>query len=73
MKHAFLYLTLIFTFILGSHEGFVALWTQAGGDPAWVSPYKVSSLPTQDQKSLEQGIQVTSCQELHQLLEDLLS
>ncbi len=73
MRHTILYLTLFFTFLLGSHEGFIALWTSSGGEPAHIFPYSVASLPPEDQKRLEAGISVESVTELASLLEDYLS
>lgn len=73
MKQIPIYLTLIFAFILGSHEGFVALWRSPGGEPDQVFPYSVSSLPRADQQRLEKGIVIESREELMRLLEDYLS
>ncbi len=73
MKLRQLYLTLFFAFLLGSHEGFVALWTSPGGDPAHIFPYSLDSLPPADRQRLEQGITIESEAELQALLEDYLS
>ncbi len=73
MKHGIVYLTLIFTFLLGSHEGYVALWRNPAEEPAIIFSTQVTSLPAQDQIALEKGIEVHSNRELQQLLEDLLS
>lgn len=73
MKRFPIYLTLIFTFLLGTHEGFVALWRDGAPIPAQVFPYRTESLPLSDQQALEKGIRVRSEVELSQLLEDLLS
>lgn len=66
-------LTLLLGLILGSHNGYIALWTEDSPEPKKVFPYKVTSLPPVDQKALEQGIHIGSAQELAQLLEDYLS
>ena len=68
-----LYLTLIFAFLLGSHEGFVALWKEPEPEPVKIFPYTVASLPREDQLRLEQGIRIESTDELLALLEDYLS
>ena len=73
MKHSIVYLTLIFTILLGSHRGYVALWRNPAEKPAVVFPTPVSSLPREDQLALEKGIVVRSNRELQKLLEDLLS
>lgn len=73
MRHAYVYLTLFFAFLLGSHEGFLALWTDGRSEPAEVYPYCVASLPPADQQRLEKGIPIGSRQELLSILEDFLS
>lgn len=66
-------LTLLMGFILGSHNGYIALWTEGSPEPKKVFPYRVTALPPADQKALEQGIHIDSTQELARLLEDYLS
>lgn len=67
------YLALIFTFLLGVHEGFVALWRSPAPEPEIVFPYRVSALPPADRKRLEEGIEIGSKDELMALIEDYLS
>lgn len=73
MKGFPIYLALIFTFLLGSHRGYVALWTGDSQEPAAVFPYRTESLPPQDQQALRRGIPIGSEEELQRLLEDFLS
>lgn len=73
MKYFPLYFTLFFTFLLGSHNGFIALWITPDPQPVRVFPYRVSSLPAEDQQRLSQGIRLESRQALIALLEDYLS
>ena len=73
MLRQYLYLTLFFAFLLGSHNGFVALWKDSDPEPLQVFPYQVTSLPVEDQKLLEKGIRIESTGELMRLLEDYLS
>jgi len=73
MRYRQIYLTLFFAFLLGSHKGFIALWTGAGPEPDHIFPYSVSSLPIQDQRRLESGILLESEEALIRLLEDYLS
>ena len=73
MRRAYGYLTLIFTFLLGSHEGFIALWRSPGREPDLIFPYSIASLPRSDQLRLEEGILIESEDALHRLLEDYLS
>ena len=68
-----LFPALLLAFLLGSHNGYVALWTGDTIDPDRVYPYRISALPPEDQKVLKQGIWVEDILELTQLLEDYLS
>lgn len=72
-KRRFQGLLLAFGFILGSYNGYIALWRDTGPDPIRVFPYSVSSLPQSDQQALERGIELHSREELLRLLEDYLS
>ena len=60
-------------FILGIHEGRVALWKDNQKNPMKVFPYQASMLPEADQQRLEKGIHVDSLSELYKLIEDYLS
>lgn len=73
MKGFPIYLALIFTFLLGTHEGFIALWHGGAEEPSAVFPYRTESLPPADQLALENGIRVPTEEELSRLLEDFLS
>lgn len=68
-----IYLTLVLSFLIGTHEGFIALWTDPAGEPAVVFPYSAASLPPADRKALEKGIPVDTPEQLNRLLEDYLS
>ena len=63
----------IFGFILGIHEGRIALWKDNHKEPMKIFPYQASMLPEADQERLEQGIHVDSLSELYKLVEDYLS
>ena len=67
------YLALFFWFLLGSYQGYIALWTAPNQKPTKVFPYRVESLPTADQEKLAKGIQIRSTEELYQLIQDYLS
>ena len=64
---------LLFGFILGIHEGKIALWKDNQSKPMKVFPYQASILPEADQQRLEKGIHVDSLSELYKLVEDYLS
>lgn len=72
-RSAQMYLSLIFLFILGNHNGFIALWQGQSPLPARIFPYSVSALPKADQNALEKGIIVRTEEELNRILEDYLS
>ena len=72
MKHI-LYCMILTAFILGSKNGYVALWRGEDPEPVKVFPYPVSALPLQDQQMLKNGIRLESIDELYALLEDYLS
>lgn len=73
MRYRQTYLTLFLAFLLGSHEGFIALWRSPGGEPDKIFPYSVASLPPEDQQRLKEGIFIESEADLQRLLEDYLS
>ena len=64
---------LLFGFLLGIHEGKIALWKDNQKKPMKVFPYQASILPEEDQKRLKEGIHVDSLNELYKLVEDYLS
>ena len=69
------YLSALFAlmFLLGNYKGYLALWKEDRSDPVQIFPLQVSSLPEQDQATLERGIPARSETELSSLLEDFLS
>lgn len=72
-KRGCLYLTLFFTFLIGNYNGYIALWTGNSAKPDYVFPYSVASLPPADQTEVNNGIHITTRNELERLLEDYLS
>lgn len=66
-------LFLLLGFLLGIHDGRIALWRDGEADPWKVFPYPVSALPAQPQQELRKGIRVDSMEDLDRLLENLLS
>ena len=73
IKRRCIYLTLVLSFLLGSYQGFLALWQEGKTKPVKVYPYSVSSLPPADQALVNKGIPIASRQQLQYLLEDYLS
>ena len=72
-KLRYLYVTLVFGFLLGISDGYIALWKDGGADPVRVFPYRAENLPVADQQALEKGIYLEDKEELLQLMEDYLS
>ena len=72
-KLRYLYFTLIFGFLLGISDGYIALWKDGNADPLRVFPYKAETLPLSDQQALKKGIYLENKEELLQLMEDYLS
>lgn len=66
-------LVLIFGFLLGIRDGYIALWQDGGPEPVRVFPYRAELLPAADQKALAEGIHLDDEKQLAQLLEDYLS
>ena len=72
-KRTLLMNLLLLGFILGIHEGKVALWRDGGNKPIKVFPYQASLLPQADQKRLQDGVHVENLNELRKLIEDYFS
>ena len=68
-----LYSILLWGFLLGIHDGYIALWKDQDPEPVKVFPYKASNLPEADQRLLKRGISISQDSELTKLLEDYLS
>ena len=73
MRRMYLYLSLFWVFLLGTQDGFLALWIPPEQEPAYLIPCRVESLPPADQKLLKDGIRVETKEELMRLLEDFIS
>ena len=69
----YLYLTLLFGFLLGISDGYIALWRDTDTASPQIFPYRAEFLPEADQRALQKGIRITDEKELAQLLEDYLS
>ena len=69
----FLPAVLVLGFLLGIHEGYIALWEDGKTEPVEIYPYRAQYLPEADQRALERGIRPRDGGQLQQLLEDFLS
>ncbi len=63
----------LFSFLLGVHEGRIALWKNEDSEPYKVFPYYARMLPVADRRALEEGIRFESTDDLVRLLADYLS
>lgn len=73
VKRVFSSIMLIAAFILGTKDGFIALWREGEHDPIKVFPYSITSVPRKDQDALKKGIRIESQSDLIQMIEDYLS
>ena len=64
---------LLLGFLLGIHEGKIALWYNNDPTPITVFPYSAKMLPVEERRALEEGIRFDTMEELKSLLEDYLS
>lgn len=64
---------LLSAYLLGVHEGKVALWKGDDPQPCKVFPYYAANLPKEARRQLEAGIPIESVDELRRLAELYLS
>ena len=64
---------LMAVYLLGIHEGKIALWSGDDPEPIKVFPYRAALLPKKEREMLKQGIEVESLDELYRLAEAYLS
>lgn len=60
-------------YLIKSYNGYIAVYYDSKGYPAWISDMPVGSLREYDRKLLKNGITVESREALLQILEDLES
>lgn len=63
---------LLAAFLLGNHNGKIALWKGNDPEPVKIFDYNVSDLPEEAQKRLEAGVPINSLKELRKLAEQYL-
>ena len=68
-----LYCSLILAFLLGTHNGYVALWEDDRSAVVHVFPFRSEDLPMRKQLQLEQGIPIEEKYQLVKILRDYLS
>ena len=60
-------------YLLGVHDGKIALWEGDDPEPIRVFPYRASMLPQDARERLEEGIPIDSMEDLRKLAEAYLS
>ena len=63
---------LLAVYLLGIHDGKIALWKGNDPEPIKVFDYSASQLPEEAQKQLEAGVPINSIRELKKLAEQYL-
>lgn len=63
---------LLAVYLLGIHDGKIALWEGDDPEPVQVFPYRASMLPKEARKQLEEGISIESMDQLRELAEAYL-
>lgn len=64
---------LLLGFLLGVHEGRIAIWKDGNAEPWRIFPYPLAVLPSDTQQELKKGIKIDTMDDLDRLLENLLS
>ena len=64
---------LLFSFLLGSHNGRLAMWKDQDPTPCKVFPCPVAVLPRAVQEQLKAGIRLETMEDVNRLLENFLS
>ena len=64
---------LVLYLLLGSWEGYLALFEKGKEEPRQIFPCQISTLPEADQAALEEKIPIRNDRDLQQALEDYLS
>ena len=73
MKYRTRLAALLLSFLLGTHNGYIALWESGSTEPLKVFPYRTEMLPKTDQEALSEGIRIDSSLKLAEYLQDYLS
>lgn len=72
-SHRYRCTILLLGFLLGIHEGKIALWKDNDPTPMRIFPYEVSQLSEAEQQALKKGIRADDLAQLKRMLKDRLS
>jgi hypothetical protein len=72
-KGKILVFLLLAGYLLGIHDGKIALWKNEDPELIRVFPYRAELLPPADQHALQNGIPIEDAHHLSRLLQDYLS
>ena len=64
---------LLLGFMIGIHEGKIAIWHGEDPMPCYILPYKANLLPPSERTALAKGIRIDSEEDLLHLIEDFCS
>ena len=69
----YLYCILLAGFLIGIHNGRIAIWQGEDPQPKAILPYSAELLPEADRIALQNGIRLNSREDLTRFLEDFCS
>ena len=72
-RYHLLSILFLFGFLLGIHQGKVAIWKDDDPEPMRVFPYSAQLLPPADRRALEEGLRFESKEDLIRVITDYLS
>lgn len=72
-RSSMLYSIILLGFLIGIHNGKIALWRDNNPTPVKVFPYRAEILPEADQSALRKGIRINNITDIQRLLQDYLS
>jgi len=64
---------LMLGFLIGLHNGRIAIWKNEDPQPSYILPYRAELLPPADRENLQKGIRIENEDDLMHLIEDFCS
>ena len=72
-RYSQIFCLVLLGFLLGIHNGKIALWQDEDPQPIKIFPFSAQMLPVADRRALEEGIRFETKEDLMRLMEDYLS